>query len=1098
MDTNKVNSNFHKIAIVDSGSNITGLTISNLVSAGNLQVASNANIGGTIAVGGNANIANLNVSDKLSFGSPANMTITGGNAYYYLQTDGTGNLKWAPGGQSGTGGPNGAVQFNLSNTIAGVSELTYDTANTTLKAPFFVGNGSQLSNISGSNIVGIVNSAVTANFANFAGNVTVNAQPNITQLGTLASLEVTGNANIGNGLVRGNLTVLGSQVAVETTTLNVTDRIIEIGGGPNGNALTSDDGKDRGVILHYYDTQAMKAFMGWDNSNSEFVFSSDVTVANNVVTVNELADVRANFVVGAIIGAANTVINNSQPNITSVGNLTSLSVAGVTNLGNVGNVRIFGGQSGQVLTTDGLGNLSWANQSATMTLSTVNLLLDPYHLSEWYTSQSLSSAVRTSYNLSANTVQVFKPGRYTAIGAQTISFVDTNPGKLKIVQAAVLGVGFLGTSYAVQQNPSIRVVDGTGANVSGVTVTMTTSTPITITGTTSAITDTNGIATFTGLSFSGSAYTTTATMSFYTTVDGISLSVTQSDLTFLASTYLKMQQEAVPAIGIANTAQTIHTQPIIMAVGRVGENLSGRQITVSHANLGLAGTTTIALTQTAADLANGIARATFTNLSTNIATPTVFGSLSFVLSGTGNTVTVSQNGISARLYHSGGTITRNNNYVFHTFTTTGSTESIKVQQTITNAEYLVVGAGGGGGAGNTNYNGAGGGGGGQVVSGAIAAMIAGSYAVTVGSGGNSNSNGGSSVFNNTTAAGGFRGFGGGSTGGNGGASGGGTAGNTTTNGGAGDSATAVTIPPNTGTSGGGGARGGYNNDGGAGGAGTAWTPNGLRYGGGGGGGAGYILSGGAGGAGGGGNGAGSNGNNPVAGNQGTDGLGGGGGGSYGGGNAAGGRGGNGTVIFAYPIAQDFSIPASGIGNNPSFTVPAASTTYTNGTDLPVPAADYNPPAIYNNVLGDFAVALSVGGAGIYEQTLVMNRQGGDNMWNAGKIHVLAFYLNTFTSVKVSLVSYDRTRTNERVLVTSTTMNGVPGLNTKTMILEQAPASTNFLVAIRIEFLDSTTLGPVGLFYGSSTVSAIPFSSVERIWRRLNDIEASYGPGAITW
>ena len=60
-------------------------------------------------------------------------------------------------------------------------------------ANFFSGSGNNLSNIQGSNVTGNVTSAVTANFANYAGNVTVASQSNITSVGTLTSLTVSGH-----------------------------------------------------------------------------------------------------------------------------------------------------------------------------------------------------------------------------------------------------------------------------------------------------------------------------------------------------------------------------------------------------------------------------------------------------------------------------------------------------------------------------------------------------------------------------------------------------------------------------------------------------------------------------------------------------------------------------------------------------------------------------------------------------------------------------------------------------------------------------------------------------------------------------------------
>jgi hypothetical protein len=55
---------------------------------------------------------------------------------------------------------------------------------------------------------------------------------------------------------------------------------------------------------------------------------------------------------------ANTVRNNAQPNITSVGTLTSLNSTG-TSLGNVSNLHILGGYPGYILSTNGSGNLTW-------------------------------------------------------------------------------------------------------------------------------------------------------------------------------------------------------------------------------------------------------------------------------------------------------------------------------------------------------------------------------------------------------------------------------------------------------------------------------------------------------------------------------------------------------------------------------------------------------------------------------------------------------------------------------------------------------------------------------------------------------------------
>ena len=184
---------------------------------------------------------------------------------------------------------------------------------------------------------------------------------------TVSSLLTTTTANIiGDAVVGGNLTVNGNTVFVNVSTLSVEDPILELGNGPNNTPLTANDGKDRGQLLHYYSNNAIDAFMGWKTANSEFVFASDASssVTNNI-TINQLANIRAgNADLGNLVTAnyfTGTLTTNAQPNITSLGRLTSLAVTGTTSLGNVGKVKISGGSNGYILTTDGTGNLSWTN-----------------------------------------------------------------------------------------------------------------------------------------------------------------------------------------------------------------------------------------------------------------------------------------------------------------------------------------------------------------------------------------------------------------------------------------------------------------------------------------------------------------------------------------------------------------------------------------------------------------------------------------------------------------------------------------------------------------------------------------------------------------
>ena len=185
----------------------------------------------------------------------------------------------------------------------------------------------------------------------------------------------------GSAVISGNLTVSGATQYTNVVNLYVKDTLIEQGGGANGATLSSNDSKDRGTLLHYYTTETVDAFMGWDNSNAEFAFGSNVSVSEDIVTFNTYGNVRANVYYGngsqltgvaaSSATTAGTVTTAAQPNITSVGTLTSLSVSGNVDfyganvsLGNVSNVHITGGTNGYFLTTDGSGGLSWAAQTA--------------------------------------------------------------------------------------------------------------------------------------------------------------------------------------------------------------------------------------------------------------------------------------------------------------------------------------------------------------------------------------------------------------------------------------------------------------------------------------------------------------------------------------------------------------------------------------------------------------------------------------------------------------------------------------------------------------------------------------------------------------
>ena len=99
-------------------------------------------------------------------------------------------------------------------------------------------------------------------------------------------LSVQKNTRIGGNLtVTGNLNVIGTVSTINSTFMTVVDPIIEMGGLANASVLTNNDGKDRGLRMHYYEGADRSVFLGWQNTTSNLVYlQAAVESAGNVFT----------------------------------------------------------------------------------------------------------------------------------------------------------------------------------------------------------------------------------------------------------------------------------------------------------------------------------------------------------------------------------------------------------------------------------------------------------------------------------------------------------------------------------------------------------------------------------------------------------------------------------------------------------------------------------------------------------------------------------------------------------------------------------------------------------------------------------------------
>jgi hypothetical protein len=372
-----------------------------------------------IASNGDITTSNITVSNNANLGNVGNIIITGGTNGYVLSTNGSGALSWVAqsGGGSTSNISNGNSNVSIATANGNITMSAVGNANiivvtgtganingyanisgNVIAGNIIAGTGSG-GNISGANVVSantftatgnitagnanLGNSVIanyfignfygTANSATTAGTVTTAAQPNITSVGTLTGLTSTGTVN----LTGASNVALGPVANVHIT------------GGSNGQYLQTD-----GSGILSWSTVSSGSTSNISNGNSNVnipaangnVNISAVGNANVLVitgtgaNITGTANITGNLTAGNLIAgsgsggnisganniSANTLTGNlttaAQPNITSVGTLTSLSVtgnvsSGNANLGNAVVANFFIG-SGANLTSIPAGNIS--------------------------------------------------------------------------------------------------------------------------------------------------------------------------------------------------------------------------------------------------------------------------------------------------------------------------------------------------------------------------------------------------------------------------------------------------------------------------------------------------------------------------------------------------------------------------------------------------------------------------------------------------------------------------------------------------------------------------------------------------------------------
>lgn len=301
----------------------------------------------------------------------------------------------------GTGGSNTASYVAITN---GSTVITIDLPS----------NLSNISNISITNTLSATNVVASGNTQTSNLLVTGNS--------SLQNTIITGNANISGNIAVNNISANNQTLAGNISANNIsitntlTTNIANVSGNLSsgnanlGNLATANFFKGDGSQLTNISVSAGSILLN-GNSNITIDLNSNVrTSVNGVanvqvvsaagVTITGVANIVGNVTANVMIanGFVGNIVTAAQPNITSLGNLTTLRVAGTSNLGPVANVLISGGTANQFLVSNGSGGLNWINATSLTTApgSNTQVLFND--------SANFAAATSVTYNKASNTL----------------------------------------------------------------------------------------------------------------------------------------------------------------------------------------------------------------------------------------------------------------------------------------------------------------------------------------------------------------------------------------------------------------------------------------------------------------------------------------------------------------------------------------------------------------------------------------------------------------------------------------------------------------------------------------------------------------------
>ena len=330
-----------------------------------------------ITVSSNVNAAS---ASNVTLGAVGNLHISGGSNGYFLQTDGSGALSWAAASSSGIANGNSNISIPSANGNINLSSA----GNTNILV--ITGTGANVSgtltaseNITGSNII---STSTTASSSKTTGAITTAGGLGVA--GTLNAFRANILAPYGNIFLTEYVGIFAQKTSGTVLSQVTTDNLA------NGIGWSINSGQDPSMYSTgniYFRTGVTTRDQDTPTGGTTPVtiaatglYSTGVLSASgNVIGLNgNLGNlVLANYISGTLTTAA-------QPNITSIGTLTSLGVTGNIIAGNLigtlangnsnvripsanGNISLSSAGNANVLVVTGTG----ANVTGTLTTSGV-------------------------------------------------------------------------------------------------------------------------------------------------------------------------------------------------------------------------------------------------------------------------------------------------------------------------------------------------------------------------------------------------------------------------------------------------------------------------------------------------------------------------------------------------------------------------------------------------------------------------------------------------------------------------------------------------------------------------------------------------------